>query len=454
MSTKPIAAGEITAAPGQVARGFLTTEVGRGVSVRMPVVVINGKADGPVFAVTAGVHGAEYPGIEAAIRLSRTLDPAEVRGAVIVVPVVSVPAYQRRAIYVNPLDGINFNRVCPGNPVGTITEIMADLLFKNVIAQADHYIDLHGGDMIEALVPFTLYYKSGNRDGGRCIQGAGRGVRHPDHPGDDGLRGGSSAAAAMGKPAILPEAGGRGILDEPSTQTHIRGCCRFGRPVVFQAPWSLHLVSLRPNSSGWQPSRTACTTRSRGGAGRSGEGTSSRASPTCSARRSASCGPPPRARCCFLRTSPPSTKRPADGDRRLARVGSRSIWLEGRRMTMGVECPKCGLLQLPGPTTCLPGAASQFARLRRTGARPPAGSPGLQTGTHTLHRLAFHGAGSFLLGIHIVNVLLTIVTLGVYYFWAKVRVEEYILSQTECAGDRFHPGRAGNCCLVSSRRCC
>ena len=80
----------------------------------------------------------------------------------IVVPVVSVPAYQRRAIYVNPLDGINFNRVCPGNPVGTITEIMADLLFKNVIAQADHYIELHGGDMIEGPGSFTLFYKSGN----------------------------------------------------------------------------------------------------------------------------------------------------------------------------------------------------------------------------------------------------------------------------------------------------
>ena len=224
MSTKPISVGEITAQPGQVARGFLTTDVGRGITVRMPVVVINGKADGPVFAVTAGVHGAEYPGIEAAIRLSRTLDPSEVRGAVIVVPVVSVPAYQRRAIYVNPLDGINFNRVCPGNPVGTITEIMADLLFKNVIAQADHYIDLHGGDMIEALVPFTLYYKSGNEAVDAASTALAEAYGIPIILGTTVLRGGAyGAAAAMGKPAILTEAGGQGILDEPSTQTHIRG---------------------------------------------------------------------------------------------------------------------------------------------------------------------------------------------------------------------------------------
>jgi predicted deacylase len=224
MSTGPITVGEITATPGQRARGFLSVEVGKGLSVRMPVVIVNGQADGPVFAVTAGVHGAEYPGIEAAIRLSRTLDPAEVRGAVLIVPVVNVPAYQRRAIYVNPLDGINFNRVCPGNPVGTVTEMMADLLFKNVIAQADYYMDLHGGDMIEALVPFTLYYKSGNEKVDAASRALAEAYGISIILGSTVLRGGTyGAAAAMGKPAVLTEAGGQGILDEPSTQTHMRG---------------------------------------------------------------------------------------------------------------------------------------------------------------------------------------------------------------------------------------
>ena len=52
-------------------------------------------------------------------------------------------------------------------------------------------------------------------------------------------------------------------------------------------------------------------------------------------------------------------------------------------------------------------------------------------------RLFFHGTGGTLFGIHIVNVLLTIVTLGVYYFWAKTRVRVYMLSQSEFEGDRF-----------------
>jgi uncharacterized membrane protein YjgN (DUF898 family) len=49
----------------------------------------------------------------------------------------------------------------------------------------------------------------------------------------------------------------------------------------------------------------------------------------------------------------------------------------------------------------------------------------------------FHGSGGELFKITIVNLLLTIVTLGVYYFWGRTRVRQYIYSQTEFDGDRF-----------------
>lgn len=54
-----------------------------------------------------------------------------------------------------------------------------------------------------------------------------------------------------------------------------------------------------------------------------------------------------------------------------------------------------------------------------------------------IHRILFHGRGGSLFGIHIVNVLLTLVTLGVYYFWGKTRVRVYLWGQTEIAGDRL-----------------
>lgn len=58
-------------------------------------------------------------------------------------------------------------------------------------------------------------------------------------------------------------------------------------------------------------------------------------------------------------------------------------------------------------------------------------------GAATGHRLLFHGRGWSLLGIHIVNVFLTLLTVGIYYFWAKVRVRRYVFGQAEFEGDRF-----------------
>jgi uncharacterized membrane protein YjgN (DUF898 family) len=52
-------------------------------------------------------------------------------------------------------------------------------------------------------------------------------------------------------------------------------------------------------------------------------------------------------------------------------------------------------------------------------------------------KFTFHGLGGTLFGIYVVNVLLTIATLGIYRFWGKVRVRSYMLSQTGFEGDRF-----------------
>src|SRR5262247_2823684 len=69
--------------------------------------------------------------------------------------------------------------------------------------------------------------------------------------------------------------------------------------------------------------------------------------------------------------------------------------------------------------------------LPRVEAEPPAGEP------EASWRPAFLGSGGTLLGIHVVNVLLTLSTLGVYYFWAKTRVRRYLFSESEFAADRF-----------------
>ncbi|RXJ70549.1 hypothetical protein CS022_22980 [Veronia nyctiphanis] len=53
------------------------------------------------------------------------------------------------------------------------------------------------------------------------------------------------------------------------------------------------------------------------------------------------------------------------------------------------------------------------------------------------NRLAFHGRAGEFFGIWIVNIVLSVITLGIYSAWAKVRTKKYFYGNTELAGDRF-----------------
>ena len=61
--------------------------------VRLPLWVAAGKEEGPMVAVTGGVHGAEYAGILGAIRVFGQLDPSELKGTVVVIPVCNPVAF-------------------------------------------------------------------------------------------------------------------------------------------------------------------------------------------------------------------------------------------------------------------------------------------------------------------------------------------------------------------------
>ncbi len=52
-------------------------------------------------------------------------------------------------------------------------------------------------------------------------------------------------------------------------------------------------------------------------------------------------------------------------------------------------------------------------------------------------RLQHHGEGGELFVIFIVNIILKIVTLGIYHFWAKTRVRRYLWTHTSFDGERF-----------------
>ena len=214
--------------PGTVRRGTLRFSHPDLMEWSWPYTVVRGAQDGPHVALISGVHPAEYPAIESNIRFTRNLDPSRLRGTVVSLPLIDVPAFLPRSPFVCPIDGKNPNRFFPGNPNGTFTEVMDDAIFRAVIDPADVLIDLHGGDMVEALIPFSIYSVSGNDDVDARSVALGRAFGLPylvaSRPQPGGIGGTTAhAAAAAGIPSIIAEAGSSGLLTEPETQMMVDG---------------------------------------------------------------------------------------------------------------------------------------------------------------------------------------------------------------------------------------
>jgi predicted deacylase len=94
-------------------------------------------------------------------RVRRDLDPARLRGTVIIVHIANLPSFQKRTIYYSPIDGKNLNRVYPGRPDGSVSERIAHAVTTEVIRRADYLVDMHSGDGNEDLIPYSYWNKLG-----------------------------------------------------------------------------------------------------------------------------------------------------------------------------------------------------------------------------------------------------------------------------------------------------
>ena len=122
--------------------------------IRVPIAIVGG-GDGPTVVLEGGNHGDEYEGPIVIAELIRELDPGSVKGRLILMPANNAPALAagRRT---SPLDGLNFNRVFPGDPLGTITRQIAAFVNDEVFPRADAFIDLHSGGSSLRVLPSAI----------------------------------------------------------------------------------------------------------------------------------------------------------------------------------------------------------------------------------------------------------------------------------------------------------
>ena len=222
--------GDLVVQAGSQVRGNCLVSLGTS-SVSLPMVITNGSAPGPVLAVTAGIHGGEYVPMVAVRQFVRELDPALMRGTIVVSLLSSPVAFQQRMAFVNPLDGKNLNRSFPGDPQGGPTARLAAWLWENLLARADYYVDCHCGDLPEALDPFTG--ASPGPDG--VLDERTRAMADCfDVPRliVDPLEGSTIRAAAMaGIPAVLIEVGGEGRWSQEEADVQRNGLRRIAAQV-------------------------------------------------------------------------------------------------------------------------------------------------------------------------------------------------------------------------------
>lgn len=127
----------------------------------LPYVTLLGRRAGPTVALVAGVHGGKVAAVHALESLQRTLGPQLIRGRVILVAPANLAGYRAGLAQISPDDSLNLNRVFPGVVCGEPTERLASRIMREIVAESDYLVDLHGSDGDEAVGRFAYAARPG-----------------------------------------------------------------------------------------------------------------------------------------------------------------------------------------------------------------------------------------------------------------------------------------------------
>ncbi len=186
----------------------------------LPVEVVNGARSGPHLWLSAAVHGDELNGVEIIRRVLQKLDPRDLAGAVIAVPIVNVFGFINQSRYLP--DRRDLNRSFPGSASGSMAARLAHLFMTEVVQQCQYGIDLHTGSQHRSNLP---QIRANFRDPEtlRCAEAFAPPVLLHSELRDGSLR---QAAAQRQCHVLLYEAGEPMRFDEEAIDLGVRGVLR------------------------------------------------------------------------------------------------------------------------------------------------------------------------------------------------------------------------------------
>ncbi|MEO9573821.1 MAG: succinylglutamate desuccinylase/aspartoacylase family protein [Tateyamaria sp.] len=192
-------------------------------AVGLNVEVIHGKRAGPVMFVSAAVHGDEVIGVEIVRRLLRTPQLINLRGTLLVVPVVNSFGFLARSRYLP--DRRDLNRCFPGSESGSLGSRLAYIFLREVVLRCDFGIDLHSAAEHRTNLP-QIRVTPQNATTARMARAFGAPVILTSPLRDGSLRG---EAAERGTPVLLYEAGEGLRFDEFAVRVGVAGILRVMR---------------------------------------------------------------------------------------------------------------------------------------------------------------------------------------------------------------------------------
>jgi len=149
--------GSASAKKGEKGQGFLNVgELSVHSDIKIPVFIINGLKSGPTLWINGAVHGDEINGFMAARKLAFSINPKDLKGALILTPLCNPLATQWRQ-KLNPYDFLDLDQQFPGDPEGLISQRIAYYLFKEIKEKANYLINFHTAATPYDAIPYTVY---------------------------------------------------------------------------------------------------------------------------------------------------------------------------------------------------------------------------------------------------------------------------------------------------------
>ena len=230
MPREPFSIAGVDVAPGT--RASVTLPVSAlpdHTAVGLNVEVIHGKRAGPVMFVSAAVHGDEVIGVEIVRRLLRAPQLANLRGTLLVVPVVYSFGFLARSRYLP--DRRDLNRCFPGTASGSLGSRLAHIFLREVVLRCDFGIDLHSAAEHRTNLP-QIRVTPRDATTARMARAFGAPVILTSPLRDGSLRG---EAAERGTPVLLYEAGEGLRFDEFAVRVGLAGILRVMRDEAMLA---------------------------------------------------------------------------------------------------------------------------------------------------------------------------------------------------------------------------